>query len=448
MNSPNSKRAIVAVIGLGRVGLPLATLLALRGFNVVGYDVDQNRIHKLVNGDPGFYERDLEPLLHEATRSGRVSFTSDGNLLRTVDVPIITIGTPWNEQSMKPDLSQLDAAVDTLGAVLKKEAVVILKSTVAPGTTEKRVVTRLEALSKFALGKDFGIAFSPERMIEGQAVSDYENLPKIIGASDDRSFEVASKVLGALGGRVLRVSSPRAAEMVKMLDNYNRDGSIALINQFALICMQASLDVLEVINAAKFHYPRNQGLLIPGGGVGGSCLNKDPWILSHFAQEHGVQAPLISTFRSVNSNMPGQVVALTERMLARFGLSKPKLVVAGLAFKSGTDDIRYSPGITVAKRLLAQNHEVTVSDPYVRLISNTELNTAPIPNIIEASTGSNVVIFMSDHDEYRSLDLKLLRERMGSPAGLVDARHVINPKQALSIGFDFEGIGRPREAYA
>jgi UDP-N-acetyl-D-mannosaminuronic acid dehydrogenase len=438
----------LGVIGLGHVGLPLAALLALRGFKVVGYDVDQERLLKLASGSAGFYERDLEPLLEGAIRSGRISFTSDKSSLRAVDVPIITIGTPWDEQTARPDLSQLNAAIETLGSVLKKEAVVILKSTVAPGTTERMVVPRLEALSGLALGKDFGIVFSPERMIEGQAVSDYEHLPKIIGASDDRSFAVASKVFCALGGKVLRVSSPRAAEMVKMLDNYNRDGSIALVNQFALICMAASVDVLEVIDAAKYDYPRNQGLLIPGGGVGGSCLNKDPWILSHFAQENGIRTPLIPAFRSVNSNMPQEVVALTQKMLARFGLVRSKVVVAGLAFKSGTDDTRFSPGVVVIKQLLRLKCDVTVSDPYVHHIANMEWKITPIPNILEAATGSNLVIFMSDHDEYRKLDLKALKERMRAPAGLIDARHVINPKEALSIGFDFEGIGRPKEAFS
>jgi UDP-N-acetyl-D-mannosaminuronic acid dehydrogenase len=445
--SETKMRLTAGIVGLGHVGLPLATLLTVRGFNVVGYDCDEKKVLQIRRGDPTFYEPSLEKLLQEALLTNRMYLTSEQASLVQVDVPIITIGTPWDDAKHRPDFSQLDLAVDTLGRNLRRGSVVILKSTVPPGTTEKMVIPRLESLSGLELREDFGVAFSPERMIEGQAISDYQTLPKIIGAVDERSYEIASAVLGTLGGAILRVSSLRSAEMVKMLDNYNRDGSIALINQFALICMVASVDVLEVIRAAQFEYPRNKGLLIPGGGVGGSCLNKDPWILSHFAHEHGVDTDLISAFRSVNSNMPIEVVRVAKAVIGRLGLKTTRILVAGLAFKGGTDDTRYSPGIIVCRELSKLGHEVIASDPYLRAAQGLDPKTAFVPDILQAAAECRLAIFVADHDLYRNLDLRLLKKTMGTPAGLVDARHVIDPVQALSLGFDFEGIGRPKKAF-
>ena len=445
MNSKRPNDLAVGVIGLGHIGLPLASLLANGGITVVAYDVDSNRVKQVKAGSPGFHEPGLEQLLRDALQTGCMLVTDEEASLAAVEVPMITIGTPWNEREGIIDLSQLDFAVKTLGRNLRKGAVVVLKSTVPPLTTEGRVAPQLQSISGMTVGRDFGIAYSPERMIEGQAIQDYKTLPKIIGATDDRTYEKASAVLSALGGKILRVSSPRAAEMVKMLDNYNRDSSLALINQFAVLCMAAGVDVLEIIRAAKLDYPRNAGLLIPGGGVGGSCLNKDPWILSYFGQQHDVDVQFIHTVRAINSNMPMQVVRLAQRMIARLGLTTARLVVAGLAFKSGTDDTRHSPGVVVCKELSKLGHEIVASDPYVKSVEGLDLSIDQ--NLIEAATGANIIIFMTDWNEYRGLDLRLLRQRMLSSAGFIDARHVLDPTRVLSLGFDFEGIGRPKEAF-
>lgn len=445
MNSRRPNGPVVGVIGLGHIGLPLASLLTTGGFSVVAYDVDPNRVMQVKAGLPGFHELGLEQTLRGALQSGRMLVTDEEASLAAVEVSLITIGTPWNEREGMPDLSQLDAAVKTLGRNLRRGAVVVLKSTVAPLTTEERVAPQLQSISGMTAGRDFGIAFSPERMIEGQAIQDFKTLPKIIGAIDDRSYEKAAAVLGALGGKVLRVSSPRAAEMVKMLDNFNRDSSLALINQFAVLCMAAGVDVLEIIRTAKLDYPRNAGLLIPGGGVGGSCLNKDPWILNYFGQQHGVDARFIHTVRAVNSNMPMQVVRLAQKVITRLGLTTARLVVAGLAFKSDTDDTRYSPGVVVCRELSKLGHEIAVSDPSVKSVEGLDLSIDP--NLIEAATGANIIVFMTDCGEYKGLDLKLLKQRMSPRSGLVDARHVLDPARVLSLGFDFEGIGRPKEAF-
>jgi len=284
-------------------------------------------------------------------------------------------------------------------------------------------------------------------MIEGRAVKDLQTLPKIIGATDDDSFDVASKVLKVLGGTIQRVSNLRTAEMAKMLDNYNRDGSIALINQFALFCEAANVDVLEVIQSVKLGYERNAGILIPGGGVGGSCLNKDPWLLNHFAKEKGIENDLISTIRSRNSSMPLETVRLVKIIASRLKLQKPKILVAGLAFKSDTDDTRFSPAITIAKTLLEEGSRITLSDPEVKSLAEYGIFESVTPDIYAAAKGRDIVIFAADHSEYKKIDLVRLRKLMGKRAGIVDSRHVVEPRIAIALGFDFEGIGRPRGAF-
>lgn len=448
MNSDDAKSSLVlGVVGLGHIGLPLALLLSLRGFKVIGFDVDKAHVEQLRQGKCQFYEKDLDQVFVKARATNRIEFTSDENRLSDVDVPIITVGTPWNDVEKKPDLSQLSKATELVGRRLKKGAVVILKSTVTPGTTETIVGKELERLSGLKVKQDFGLAFSPERIIEGRAIEDFTSLPKIVGGIDERSLEVASNIFGSLGGKVHRVSSLRAAEMVKLLDNYNRDSSIAVINNFALICEVAAVDVFEVIEAAKDDYPRNSGLLLPGAGVGGSCLNKDPWLLYDFAKEHRVHSELIPTLRDTNKSMPREVARLIKKVSERLQVDSPKVVIAGVAFKNGTDDIRYSPAIPLSEELSNLGYKFVLTDPYVETLNANGHAQEITRSVIEASKDANVIVFLSDHEEYKKIDLNALRRKMDQKAGIIDGRRVIDPREALKAGFDYEGIGRPREAF-
>jgi UDP-N-acetyl-D-mannosaminuronic acid dehydrogenase len=429
------------------VGLPLVALLAEKGHQVIGFDVDEARVSGLKSGHVPFHEPGLDALLTVA-RSRHLVLTSDEHSIASMDVPMVTVGTPWNEKSSRPDFSQLDSVTKSIGSNLKTGAVVVLKSTLAPGTTEERVIPHLQKISGMKAIRDFGVAFSPERMIEGRALEDFRTLPKIIGASDDRSFDVLAAVLGTLGGAVRRVGSIRVAEMVKMLDNYNRAGSIAIINQFALSCEAAGVDVKEVIDAAKFDYPRNSGILIPGTGVGGSCLNKDPLLLEQFSKAKGVDTRLILDLQRTNRQMPKHTVELVKEVAARLRVSRPLVVVAGVGFKSGTDDTRFSPGVAIARSLKRLGFNVKLSDPFVPNAPELGRRSEIVPDLYTAAEKANIVVLSSDHSEYRDLDLGLLKRRMAPRAGIVDGRHMVDPRRALALGFEFEGVGRPKKAFA
>lgn len=443
-SSPRSTPRI-CVVGIGRIGLPLATLLAVRGYEVLGYDVSEERVEAVRSGQPGFYEPGLEALLSRAIKSGRLDATTSANKIKYCQVVIITVGTPWDENHSQPDFSQLDGAVESIGNNLAYGAVVILKSTVTPGTTENRVVPRLEELSGMKASVGFGVAFSPERTIEGRAITDFQILPKIVGTSDERTYRIVHYVLRKLGGKVMRVSSIKTAEMVKMLDNYNRASSIALVNKFAQACQVADVDVMEILDAAKYEYPRNSGLMIPGSGVGGSCLNKDPHLLGYFMLSKGVDTDLIEDLQSTNREMPSYAVKLVRAVAGRLGVDKPRVVVAGIAFKSGTDDTRYSPAIRIMRELVRDGYDVLASDPIVAAVPGLkiELNRS----VLGACKGANIVLFNTDHLEYRRLDLGRLKKTMAAKSGIVDGRHVIDPRRAIKLGFEYEGVGRPQGAF-
>jgi UDP-N-acetyl-D-mannosaminuronic acid dehydrogenase len=443
----NNGELRVAVLGLGHVGLPLAALLATNGFRVLGFDINSSVVSSSKEGLATFREPGLDELLKRALGTNRFTASGLEADLGGAGVFIIAVGTPWDDNANKPDLSQLEATLQTTGRHMATGCVVILKSTVIPGTCDELVIPTLERVSRLKIVKDFGVAFSPERIIEGRAIEDFQTLPKILGSTDNRSFEVASKVLGALGGKILRVSNTRTAEMVKMLDNYNRDGSIALINQFALFCEAANVDVLEVIRSAKSDYPRNAGVLLPGGGVGGSCLNKDPWLLDYFSRREGIETNLIRLLRWRNSEMPKETTRLVRLVASRLGIDRPNITIAGFAFKSNTDDTRYSPAVAVRRNLARFASKIVLTDPYVKSLKEHGIKDPVLPDIYTAAKGADILVFAADHVEYRTLDLPRLMKLMSGRNGIVDSRHVIDPRRAISLGFEFEGIGRPKGAF-
>ena len=255
-------------MGLGYVGLPLASLLA-RNFSVVGFDVDDKRISKLKKREIPISEPGLEEHFNNAMDSGNLLVTNNPYFILDTSVKIITVGTPYDEKFDFVDYSQLNNSLDMVVPNLNHGDVIILKSTVPPGTTMGIVRERVQK-SGMNVPNDIGLVFSPERMIEGQAIRDFQALPKIVGASDMRSLEITQEILKTLGGKLISVSDPQTAETIKMIDNYSRFVFLGLTNELALACEKIGVDVLEVIKSAKDDYPRNAGLLVPGPGVAGS----------------------------------------------------------------------------------------------------------------------------------------------------------------------------------
>ncbi len=418
----------LAVIGLGYVGLPLASLLS-RDFDVIGFDVDKSKVESINEGsvpinEPGFHEE-----LARSMESGKLKITSEQSRLKEANVKIVTVGTPFSPENDYVDYSQLESSLDIILPNLNHGDVIMLKSTVPPGTTMGLVKKKIESAG-LKVPESIGLVFSPERMIEGQAIRDFRTLPKIIGASDPRSQSVAGEILKKLGGKIIMVSDPDTAEMVKMVDNYARFVFLGLTNELALACEKVGVDSLEVIKTAKDDYPRNAGLLIPGPGVGGSCLNKDPFILRGIMRKTGLELEMVRSAQHVNSLMPTHIADLVSRFRSNGTVS-----IFGVAFKGDTDDSRYAPSYAVRSELSRRNFEVRLTDPFVS-------GNGIFKDLYESCNGANVAVILTDHSEYKTIKLNKLKKLMAENPLIIDGRGFIDRGRAMEEGFEYHGLGR------
>lgn len=431
MNGFNSEMDKIAVIGLGYVGLPLSLLFA-RNFNVIGFDTDIEKVSMLIKGENPISEPGVDELLQDVRIKSKLKFTKEIADLKEAKIKIITVGTPYDLTTDYIDYSQLNSAVDLLKGVIKDDDIIILKSTVPPGTTNGIVRKKIESFG-FKIPEQVGLAFSPERMVEGQAIKDFTSLPKIIGASDPKTKEIVSHIIGSLGGHLVPVSSPETAEMVKMVDNYSRYVFIGLTNEIALISEKVGVDVLELISASKQHYPRNSGLMIPGPGVGGSCLNKDPFILKAHLKRFDLKLNMVNAAATVNRLIPSHIANL----VFRYANGRKSVLIAGVAFKGDTDDTRFTSTFEIMSELEKKGFITTLCDPYVK--------AGPIKiskDIYEASVGNEILLILTDHNEYKYIDLQRLKAKMIPNPMIIDTRGLISRENALNLGFEFHGFGR------
>ena len=421
----------ISVIGLGYVGLPLACLFS-RNHNVIGYEKDSEKVGKILSGEEVVKEPGLSELLSDRLNSGKLKLTSDKSLLGGATVKFITVGTPYDLKTRQTDFSQLDSSIKDISPYLNRGDVVALKSTVPPGTTDGRVKLLIESLG-FKVPEEIGLVFSPERMVEGQAIHDFTSLPKIVGGSGEKSVDIIANILTELGGRVVKVSSAVTAEMVKMIDNYSRFVFIGLTNEIALMSEKLGTDIYELLNAAKEDYPRNSGLLKPGPGVGGSCLNKDPFILKSFMEDAGLQLKFVEAAKEVNYSMASHVVDITNS----FSNGRKKVTIAGVAFKGDTNDTRFTTAFEIQKRLENSGYDTSFTDPYA-VMDGVRIE----PDLISASKNSEILVLLTDHSAYKKLDLKILKESMGVDPMIMDTRGIIDRKEAEKMGFEYHGLGR------
>ena len=361
-----TERIRVAVIGLGYVGLPLATALAAVGHTVVGVDVNAERVRQINQGQNYIPDVSDEELA-ELVAAGRLRATTDYDALREVEAIFICVPTPLDAMRA-PDLSYIVKASEGIARRLQPGHLVILQSTTYPGTTEEVVLPILER-SGLKAGVDFNLAFSPERLDPGQTGSkgwNVANTPKVVGGLTPQCTERAADLLASLGAPVHLVSAPRVAEMTKMLENIYRSVNIALVNELALLAERMQIDFWEVIEAARTK-PFGFMPFYPGAGVGGHCIPVDPYYLSWKAREYDFYTKFIELAAEVNQAMPFHVVELIGQGLGRRGraLRDARVLVVGVAFKADVDDARNSPAQRVMELLLTRGAHVAYHDPYV-----------------------------------------------------------------------------------
>ena len=362
------KSAKVAVIGLGYVGLPLAVGLAKSGYAVVGLDVNPHKIDTLNQGVsyiPDVSSTDVDSLVNSsAPNEGRLVATTDYDLLQQVDVIFICVPTPFNAMKA-PDLTYVQQVSSHIAARLQPGQLVVLQSTTYPGTTEEVVQPLLEE-SGLGAGQDFFLAFSPERIDPGRSDFTVENTPKVVGGIEPKSARLAADLLAALTPQIHLVSSPRAAEMTKLLENIFRSVNIALVNELAILSERMNIDFWEVIEAAKTK-PFGFKPFYPGPGVGGHCIPVDPYYLSWKAREYDFYTRFIELAAEVNGDMPYHTVNLVGHGLNKHGknLADAQILILGVAFKPDIDDARNSPAERVIELLLKRGAQVSYHDPYV-----------------------------------------------------------------------------------
>ncbi len=356
----------LGVIGLGYVGLPLATAAAQAGLQVTGIDLDELKV-AAINQGRSYIPDVTDEALARARAKGGLCATTDYSALSDVDAAFICVPTPFDEMRA-PDLRYVTSASESIARHLHAGQLIVLQSTTYPGTTEEVVLPILER-SGLKAGVDFNLAFSPERIDPGQTSSrgwDVTNTPKVVGGLTPRCTERAAGLLSILGAPVVPVSTPRAAEMSKLLENIFRSVNIALVNELALLAERMGIDFWEVIEAAKTK-PFGFMPFYPGPGVGGHCIPVDPYYLSWKARAYDFYTKFIELAAEVNQAMPYHIVDLVTRGLSRQGrpVLGARILVLGVAFKPDIDDARNSPAERIIELLLDRGAEISYYDPYV-----------------------------------------------------------------------------------
>ena len=358
-----NRSARLAVIGLGYVGLPLAVEFAQAGFHVTGIDVDPNRVKKLLAGVS--YIRDVPTRdVRALVGSGHLTATSDFSALGRAHAVNVCVPTPLSKQR-DPDMSFVVTAAEQVARHLKPGLLVILESTTYPGTTDELILPLLQKTG-LKVGRDFFLAFSPERIDPGNPRYNTRNIPKVVGGVTRACTEVAARLYAQRLEQVVPVSSPQVAEMVKLLENTFRSVNIGLVNEIALLCKRLKIDVWEVIEAAATK-PFGFMPFYPGPGLGGHCIPIDPFYLAWKARASGFETRFIELAGHINGEMPHHVVDLVADSLNRRGkaVHGSRVLVLGVAYKAGIDDIRESPSLDIMQTLIERGARVEYSDPFV-----------------------------------------------------------------------------------
>ena len=424
-----------AVIGLGYVGIPLSALLASKGYDVVGIDLLEDRVAEINRGklplkgdEPGLGE-----MLSKVVKKGRLRATTSYTSCRDRTVIFVCVDTPIDAEK-KPDYTRLREALRGIGKNMRKGAMVIVESTLAPGTMRCVVAKTLEEESGLRLGKDFKLAHCPERVMPGRLLHNITAYDRVIGALDKPTASRAEAIYSKLTKGKLHVTDLTTAEIVKTAENAYRDVQIAFANEVALISEKLGADAYEVrrlVNTCPF-----RDMHVPGAGVGGHCLPKDPWLLVQSGKESNPR--LIPIARAVNDSMPFHVLDLAVDALCVAGKSVEDSVIAvmGASFLQDTGDPRNSPSIPVVESLKCAQ-ELRVHDPYLEEIAGVRT----LKDVKKVLAGSDLAIFMVAHKSYKSMTPGTLKKLMRSPI-VVDGRNLFDAGKMRRAGVIYRAVGK------
>jgi len=401
INKIEDKSALIGIIGLGYVGLPLALRFAETGFQVIGFDIDSDKI-KTLNAGRSYIKHIQSDRIGRAVTEKTLSFTTDFARAKEADTLIICVPTPLN-QHREPDLSFVLKTTETLADHLRKGQLISLESTTYPGTTDEKIKPIIER-SDLIVGKDIFLVYSPEREDPGNPDFYTQNIPKVCGGVTKNCLHVGLALYGQVIEKVVPVSSTRAAEMTKLLENIYRAVNIGLVNELKIVADKMDINIWEVINAAATK-PFGFTPFYPGPGLGGHCIPIDPFYLTWKAREYGLHTRFIELSGEVNTAMPEWVVGKVMDALNNVGksLKGSRVLVLGIAYKKNVDDMRESPSAALMSILKSKGAIVTYSDPYVPRFPRMRKHSfdldsiALTPDILQQA---DCVLIATDHDDF------------------------------------------------
>ncbi|MEJ2701496.1 MAG: nucleotide sugar dehydrogenase [Sedimentisphaerales bacterium] len=397
----DNKDVVVGVLGLGYVGLPLAREFASAGLKVVGFDVDDRKV-KVLNSGRSIIKHVPHSQVRQMVREGRFRATSDMAQLRKVDAILVCVPTPLTE-NREPDVQFIVRSAETIAKNLRPGQLIVLESTTYPGTTSELMAPILET-SGLKAGKDFHLAYSPEREDPGNPDFTTKTIPKVVGGLTKKCRDMACQLYGAAIVQTVPVSSLEAAEAAKILENVYRCVNIAMVNELKIVFDKMGIDVWEVIKAASTK-PFGFKAFYPGPGLGGHCIPIDPFYLTWKARQYGIPTRFIELAGEINTSMPQYVVTKTMEALneRRKSLKGSKVLVLGLAYKKDIDDLRESPSIELIELLRKKGAKVDYNDPHIpRTHKQRQHDLKMVSKRLSAKmlAGYDVVLISTDHSDY------------------------------------------------
>ena len=426
----------VSVFALGRTGLPLSLVCAERGFDVIGIDINLELVEQIKSGKIPFDEPGMEELLNKHLNKRFFPTTEINEDAKKSEYFVIAIGTKFSKYPERGSLTNLFKVVDRILESGLIDKTLIFRVTLPIGTTDK-IKQRIEKAG-YIEGEDFHLAFVPERLMEGKAIEEEKNLPKVIGCYNDKGFEKVKKFFGKIGGEIVRVSDPKIAEAVKLVDNSWRNMRFAFSNEIAFLSDANKINAMEVINAANRGYQRNK-IPLPGP-VSGYCLGKDPYLL-----EMAYDKVIIRGFNSVwfyarraNDWMYSKIVKEVKGK---------KVLVAGITFKQDIDDFRNSHSLEIINQLIAEDYIVRVTDPFIDKTTYTRLpnhinNNVKKMDFYEAIKEVDTIIIATAHKEYREINLKKFQNNIKTGVKIIDLWNIFEGKLEKNNEIEYIGLGR------
>ncbi|MHA1400491.1 MAG: nucleotide sugar dehydrogenase [Candidatus Heimdallarchaeaceae archaeon] len=430
----------ICVMGLGYVGLPTALHFAKSGYNIIGFDIDTKKIEMLKKGKLPFFDVGLDVNFEKAKQTERIIFTSDEKKINESDIVIVVVPTPVDERKV-PDLSYIIGAGEIIGRNLQDDTIIVLESTVYPGTTEEVLGTTIEKISGKKVGHNFHLAYVPERYNPGDPEHTLVKVNRVVGGSNEKVAKYVAKIYGKIiEADVIVTRNIKTAEAAKVIENTQRDLNIALMNELALICERLGIDVMDVIEAAQTKW--NFGKYYPGAGVGGHCLPHDPYYLTMKAKELGFHPEIILAGRRLNDSMPLHMVELVQDSLNNLmkSIKESKILLLGASYKAETGDLRSTPTEVIAKELAKKGAKLYIVDPF---IDNEKLWDIPVYNTFEDKIVKDIdcIVLITNHSYFDEESLLELKKKIDNDnVVFVDGRRTYNPEK-MSEKYYYRGLG-------